>query len=260
MFIDEPGDHQSSLPYGSLTGVALKDTYVWELVKKLNKTHEHYATLCQENNVPFGSVFSVQSDLTESLIGKSGNNAMPLHKLHIEYFKFCLDLLRDYEAILFAIVIPRKDLRLRLDRQLRKDYSFLFERYFHFLNSHHDNQIGYLIRSKYNNESRCVDELQIRDYFNNTTKGRLRSRLIMPEILSCDGSMSVLVHVSRIITFVVSQSVRMSGMDIPVNTSLLEVANLCNKLRFSYVADNGKKDWSFKFVSDLSPMPVLIKR
>ncbi len=123
----------------------------------------------------------------------------------------------------------------------------MLERFFSFLE--YNRSVGYIFRSLENS----VDSEVIVDYFNKTTKGRIRSRLIVPEPVLVRGYMDTIIQVTSIIAYSISWGFRLPNMSKPIRSDIAELADITKRLRFMYLAENGQKDWSFKYINDLRP-------
>ena len=61
---------------------------------------------------------------------------------------------------------------------LRKDYAYLFERFFYFLNSRDDDPMGYIVFDELDKSASRVLLKQVGKYFLGAKKGKIRSRLV----------------------------------------------------------------------------------
>ena len=68
-----------------------------------------------------------------------------LGQAKVEYCRFSLDLARRHGAKVFATIVPREAPRPERSDALRKDYAFLFERFYYFLNGLPGDPMGYLV-------------------------------------------------------------------------------------------------------------------
>ncbi len=277
LFLDEPGEGQSSFPYGVLTGIAVEDLQVWPLTRKLRDAQDQffgrqltdaagrYAAIPALLDAKVYEDAALHSRLDPGLAPCHGDRgagerafsnsevSAALAQAKIAYCDHALSLARDFGASALAMFLPVEALRVRFDDRLRKDYAFLIERFHHFLDGRPGAGAGMLVLQRTSRYPSAVHPRSIVDYHTRTTNGRLRARRIVPEPVYADGALDVLFHLAELVSYVASWSIRLPHMTEPRRPEMGALSARCNDLRFSYVADNGKKDWSFKFIADLQP-------
>ena len=92
--------------------------------------------------------------------------------------------------------------------------------------------------------------MDISNYFSNTTNGRLRSKLIIGDLMFASNELQRMVQVASIVAYTLNWGYRLQGMTAPVRSELSPLADLISAMRFVSAAPNGKKNWSFKFVRE----------
>ena len=275
MFIDEPGDHQLENPYGVLAGFAVEDTHIWGLTRKLKHAREQFF-----GQRPYGrtdvyvdvqrilsvDVFkeassaslpqlpdqvAVRKNSHEKLRFESSNELFLIASQKIAYCNFIIKLMQDYGANAFAIIIPNDSIDITIKDRLRKDYGYFFERFYYFLVNQGVSAMGHLILQEDRKGREYVSLESINEYFTKTNNGRVRSKNIIPEPLFARGDVTEIIQASRILSYCVAWGVRLPKMDLPRRYDMDSLVSLCNSMRFSYKTENGKKDWSFKYVNDI---------
>lgn len=103
---------------------------------------------------------------------------------------------------------------------MRKDYAYLFERVFYFLNGLEDEPMGYLVFDEIDRSACHILLGQVSNYFVRTANGRTRARLIIPEPFFVHSDMTTLVQLADIVAYVVSWGVRLGGMNAPARAEL----------------------------------------
>jgi hypothetical protein len=124
-------------------------------------------------------------------------------------------LLERHTALIFASAVPRGTAKLApgavpaLDI-LRKDHTFLLERFFYFLER--EQQMGLLVMDEVEKQEdrRFVRRLQ--DYFVKTANGRDRSRWIVPSPFFVASDMALPVQVADVVIYALNW-----GYRYPVN-------------------------------------------
>ena len=98
---------------------------------------------------------------------------------------------------------------------LRKDYAYLFERFFYFLNSQPGDPMGYVVFDEIDKSASHILLNQVSEYFLKTQKGRTRSRLIIPEPFFVHSDLTTMVQVADLIAYLLNWGVRLKGMTAP---------------------------------------------
>ncbi len=265
-------------PYGALSGIAVEDSQVWAFARKLRDAQHQYfgrqligsdgrylaaEYLLGEQVYDEGAQLfdgasrpaHHQSDVTHTPSGGAPLNepAARSSQAKIGYCDFALGLAKDFSTLAFAMVFSTQSISVQLDTQLRKDYAYLFERFYNFLSTTKVRSTGVLVLPRVARGRTFVSQQSIVDYFTKTTNGRLRSQLILPDPLYADGDLGVILHLVEILSYISRWSVRLQGMVEPGRSEMDFLATRCLDLRYSYKTDNGKKDWSFKFIEDFQP-------
>lgn len=94
-----------------------------------------------------------------------------------------LELCAQHQARVFAAIVDREAPRPQGKGFLRKDYSYLFERFYYFLEEQSGLPQGLLIFDELEKSRSRILLDQIGRYFQHTAKGRIRSSRILPEPL-----------------------------------------------------------------------------
>ena len=271
LFLSEPIEATGANPYKTLCGISVQDSNIWDLLKRLRDAQRFYFGI---NKVDDVGMFNPQDMLDQSIYDLSSmypafspkerarltiealstsneantEQTSALSQSKISYCEFVLRLARDYGAQAFATITDRDQEERTSNGQLRKDYSFLFERFFYFLESRSTNSVGYLVRSHRSANGADVSSMDISNYFSNTTNGRLRSKLIIGDLMFASNELQRMVQVASIVAYTINWGYRLQGMTAPVRSELSPLADLISAMRFVSAAPNGKKNWSFKFV------------
>ena len=278
LFLDEPGDQQADLPYGVLTGLAVEDAQVWPLARRLIDAQEQFfgRQVTGADHAAFDAASLLgpevyrasqrlpeldwQDILRQANPNRGGPGPDPLEaevalaRAKIAYCEYALALAKDYGATAFVILIPRELLALQFNRKLRKDYAYLFERFYYFLTSKGRDEFGIFVKAQHVVGRKYVGVENIEEYFARTTNGRVRAQRIIPTPLYADGTLGILSSLANIVSYGSSWTIRLPGMSQPVRPEMDRLATLCGDMRFHYNTPNGKKDWSFKFIASLDPM------
>jgi hypothetical protein len=121
------------------------------------------------------------------------------------------DLLERHQALIFACAVPCGAARPPVDHDrpedtLRKDHTFLFERFFYFLEK--ERRMGLLVMDEVEKteDRRFVQKLH--SYFTNTAKGRERARWIVPAPFFVSSDMALPVQVADVLIYALNWGYR----------------------------------------------------
>jgi hypothetical protein len=187
--------------------------------------------------------------------GASRAELTALAQAKLAFVAHLLELCATHQARAFASIVEPSAPR-PAGGFLRKDYAYLFERYFYFLDGCLDSPQGLVVFDELD-RSRChllVD--QMAHYFHSTGKGRQRASRIVPEPFFVHSELTTLVQLADIVAYVISWGVRFGPLRHTRREELAALASAVCKLR--HVASR-KRDgqlfnvWSFAYIDDLRP-------
>lgn len=179
-----------------------------------------------------------------------------LGQAKIEYCRFSLDLARRHGAKVFATIVPLEAPRPERSDALRKDYAFLFERFYYFLNGSPGDPMGYLVFDELDRSAAHILLGQVSNYFVNTRNGRSRSRLIIPEPFFVHSDLTTLIQTADIVAYVISWGLRLRRMTAPARDELRPLADLVHRLQFTRETEGGDRIYGLKLIDDLRPRPL----
>lgn len=169
LFIDESGQDRKQMPYEVLAGIAIQDISLWPLIQEIKSTEEKYfGDFYRKNkkelkakNILKKKTFRLASqmpqideshlyEMTEFCLQNGSDakriNLTSLAQSKIKYVEEVFNICIKYQCKVFASIIDYEAIESQPELAdfsalgfLRKDYSYLFERYFYFLddNSNH---------------------------------------------------------------------------------------------------------------------------
>jgi hypothetical protein len=274
LFIDESGQDRRSSPYEVLAGVAVEDRRIWPLIRQLSDAQEHHfgmrlfeaygreakATKLLDRRVfkhanqldpiPVHERTKLASEILADGTAASKRRLTALGQAKVAYCLHALSIARGHGAVSFAMIVPRDAPRPET-AMLRKDYAFLFERFFYFLHSQPNDAMGYLVFDERDKSESHLLLSQVGQYFIKTKNGRTRSRLIIPEPFFVHSDLTSLVQLADIIAYVISWGVRMPGMTEPGRPELADLAKQVLGLQFHHDTTAGDAHRGFKLIRDL---------
>lgn len=274
LFIDESGQDRRASPYEVLAGIAVEDRRIWPLVRQLSDAQHHHFGMrlfeaygreakatkllnsrtfkhaAQLAAIPLPERAKLAHDILRDGTTATKERLTALGQAKISYCRHALQIARDHDATAFAMIVP-KDAPRPATPMLRKDYAYLFERFYYFLNSRPDDPMGYLVFDERDKSESHLLLSQVGQYFIKTGKGRTRSRLIIPEPLFVHSDLTSLVQLADLIAYVISWGLRLSGMTADARPELADIAQDVTRLRFRHETASGQIHWGFKLIRDL---------
>jgi hypothetical protein len=277
LFVDESGHDQRESPYEVLAGVAVEDRDIWNLITALHASEvEHFGrryTLgtreLKGSNLLNRKVFRHAAleppiqELGRARLAKECLDHGPvarrpelaaLAQAKLSYVREALILAARFRCRCFASIIDRNAPRPTAD-YLRKDYAYLFERFFYFLEDSGEDASGIVVFDELEKSSSHILLNQMHRYFRETAKGRHRSSRIIPEAFFVHSDLTTGIQLADLTAYIVSWGVRLPVMTQPARKELAEHARLVTELRYCatrQINENpGFKIWSFAFIDDL---------
>lgn len=281
LFIDESGQDQKDSPYEVLAGVAIEDRRIWPLIRQLSDAQLHifgmrlfeaygaeakarallnrktYRLAAQMDPIPVGERTRLTREILRDGTAVSRARLTALAQAKIAYCDFALRLARSHGAQAFATMVPKAAPRPPSADELRKDYAFLFERFYYFLNGEPSDPMGYLIFDELDKAKSHVLLGQVANYFIRTRNGRTRSRLIIPEPFFVHSDLTTLIQLTDIVAYVISWGLRLNGMTLPARDELQPLVDRVTAIRFRRETESGEKIWGFKRIDDLRPTGIV---
>jgi Protein of unknown function (DUF3800) len=272
------GQDQHESPYEVLAGVVIEDRKLWPLIHALHKAElEHfgcrYASPKREFKAkrllktkvfrhargaePFGS--ETRRNLAKACL-EAGASALPYHhaalgQAKLAYVLRALDLAARFDCKAFASIIPKDAPRPSGD-YLRKDYSYLFERFYFLLREQAGAPLGLVVFDELERSQSHLLIDQMERYFMSTATGRTRRTRIVPEPFFVHSHLTTGIHLADLVAYIISWGVREHGMTAPAREELRDVAEATRRLRYNMAHKTRTKTrtvWGFNVLTDLRP-------
>lgn len=276
-FIDESGQDQRASPYEVLAAIGVEDRRIWPLIRQLSDAQAHffgmrlfeaYGREAKAQKLLNAKTFRLAGqmpdfdhqertrlacDALRDGENPSRERLTALGQAKIAYCRFALQLAHRQRAQIFATIVPRGAPRPVGADALRKDYAYLFERIFYFLNGLPDQPMGYLVFDEIDRSACHILLNQVSNYFVRTANGRTRARLIIPEPFFVHSDLTTLVQLADIVAYVISWGLRLRGMNEPARPELFPIAEDVRSLKFARRLESGEWQSGLKVINDLRP-------
>lgn len=280
LFVDESGrDHRES-PYEVLAGVAVEDRDLWNLVRAIQDAETDY----------FGTRYSAGSRELKSkkLISKktfrkasqladfdpeerralatacleSGETAgrsevTALAQAKLAYVSEVLDLCAQHHCKVIASIIANDASGVLPEDMLRRDYCYMFERFFYYLEDQGPDTMGIVVFDELEKSRSHLLVDQMDRYFKYTEKGRYRASQVIPEPFFVHSDLTTGIQLADMAAYVLSWGFRRAtGLNKPARAQLDPYVRQVTKMRFRVVRDmglemKGKYIWSFSVIAAL---------
>lgn len=278
MFVDESGQDRRQSPYEVLAGVAVEDSRVWNLIVALLEAEERFfgmrissahhelkaKRLLKRKVVRTASEHEAfepkeRTELARLCIADGANagrrHIAALGQAKLAYAERVLELCTQHGVRAFASIVD-KDAPTPARDFLRKDYAYLFERFYYFLDDQPPFQQGLVIFDELERSQSHILTNQMEVYFEHTATGRLRASRIVPEPLFVHSDLTTMVRVADYVAYIISWAVRFGPMTRDARPGLQQLAQIVMGMRYRAVRDRGGADfhvWSFTYIDDLRP-------
>ena len=178
--------------------------------------------------------------------------ALALAKL--DYVASVFDICERLDCRAFASIVETNAYPTKGDG-LRKDYAYLFERFFYFLEDSSLHNQGIIVFDELEKSKSHLLINQAQRYFADTAVGRHRSSRIIPEPFFVHSDLTTGIQIADLIAYVISWGFRTSRMAKPAREELSDFANHVARLRYRTTRDRQGNPtfeiWSFAHIADL---------
>lgn len=227
LFIDESGHDLKNTPAEVLAGFAIQDVLLWDFVKavhELERMHfgiRYSGPLRELKGRKFLKTktfrLAAQEDPIEPADRASlamgalshGGSAVPrdqaaLAQAKLAFIKDLWPLCGRFRGRIFAMVVDRDAKRPEERRILRKDYSYLFERFYYFLQDVRDKGTGVIVFDELEKSQSHILFEQMGAYFKDTRRGQERAKRILPEPFFVHSDLSTGVQMADLAAYILA--------------------------------------------------------
>jgi hypothetical protein len=285
LFVDESGHDGKASPCAVLAGVSVRDRDFWNLVvashqAELNRfgmrytqgAHEIKAKKFLKTKV-FRLAKSVPAipdpERTEMAMKclLDGASAGPveqaaLAQAKLDFVADILELCLRYRCQAFASIVKRDAPRPTGRGMLRKDYAFLFERFFYYLEDDGPESVGLIVFDELEKSQSHLLVGQMDTYFKQTETGRQRAARVIPEPFFVHSDLVTGVQIVDLVAYLLSWGYRLNSMNEPHRVELERYRDAISAMRYRATRDMcGKSDfgiWSLVYLDDLRPRNEIV--
>lgn len=262
LFIDESGQDHYDSPYEVLAGIAIDDKHLWNFIRNAHQLEincfgrkyrgvdneikartflkrKTFRLAAQLPSIPMPdrTLFAKQALDEGATITKIQLTALAQAKL--DYATKLLELCHQYRFKIFASIICDEN-SIPVDKEmLRKDYIYLFERFYYFLEDKLDEPRGIVVFDELDKSASHLLLGQMDKYFKKTTKGRFRAGLIIPEPFFVHSDLTTGIQVVDFIAYIISWNFRVGKLNKPPREELNGYLELIKLMRYRTTREIG---------------------
>jgi hypothetical protein len=261
-FVDESGTEREGSPYVVLACVSIREDKVWPLALAQRRLKQQFLTSFepamtrpQESQEPKSSdllrkqAFKLagprpwlSDEEIESLVARArSKKGMPLdpreltaaNQGKIRYAEEVLDLCRSADMRVFATVTEKNAPAPRLRDFLGKDFSFLFQRIYAYLDQEAREQHGILVFDE-RDDAFCKSLIdQMHRYFSGTVNGQIRAARIVPTPFFARSHLMPALEVADLVAYIVNWAFRAGpALNAPKRDELVYLALKIKQMQF----------------------------
>lgn len=283
LFVDESGSDNRASPYEVLAGVAVVDSGVWSLITALQAAEvELFGQRITRDELELKGkkllkkkTFRLADQLPPFAPGerttlaheclREGEAARAegrrsretrrqltaLGQAKIAFVGRALDIAIASGVRAFASIVDC-DAPRPAGSFLRKDYSYLFQRFFHFLEEQPGHHQGLVVFDELERSRSHMLVGQMGSYFKDTAPGRERAARIIPEPFFVHSDLTSLIQLADLVAYTINWGVRVGGMNRDARPELASLGEKVKTLRGSR-RDGPYTEWDFAVIDDLRP-------
>ncbi len=288
LFMDESGHDLAESPYEVLAGVSVEDRDLWNLVSAIHAAEiEFFGQRVSRGELelkakrllkrkvcrlaaqmppiePETRTTNARACLLRGAAARAdGAAAQPtrleltaLAQAKLAFVERVLEICAQFRVQAFASIVDRDSPRPQGDF-LRKDYAYLFERYFYFLEEQRPDALGLVVFDELERVKCHILVDQMARYFRDTATGRARASRVIPEPFFVHSELTTAVQVADIVAYVIAWGVRVGKMERPARAELRALADRVVGLRYKTTRETSGGApftvWSFALIDDLRP-------
>ena len=255
LFVDESGQDRREAPYEVIAGLAVEDKDLWNFIRLVHD-FEFECFGCKYGNEKreikarkflnrktfrlAGQMGKIPDYQRTNLANKalhSGSNISRLQltalaQAKIDYVKKVLELCIAFQCKVFSCVVG-DPINVPFNKyMLRKEYVYLFERFYYFLESQKQEVNGIIVFDEVEKSVSHIMINQMDKYFKRSFNGAVRSSLILPEPFFVHSDLTTGIQIVDFIAYIISWSLRNAKLKKPGRQELNGLLKLVKALRF----------------------------
>lgn len=250
LFVDESGHDQKESPYEVLAGVTIEDKRLWPLIQAVHDLElecfgRRYADDERElkaKKILKRKVFrhaaqarpidrTRRTALARACLERgdtaSREEMTALAQAKLDFVRGALRLCAEHSCKALASIVTRGAPRVS-DGHLRKDYAYLFERFYYFVQEQGEDQRGLVVFDELERTQSHLLVNQMKAYF--SERQVERSEVILPEPFFVHSHLTTGVQLADLIAYIAAWGLQVPGMPPPKRKELAEFGERVREL------------------------------
>jgi hypothetical protein len=255
LFVDESGQDHRDSPYEVLAGVAVEDRDLWNLIKAMQEAEERIfgtryslgaaelkgTKLLKRKTFRLAAQLPPMPEYERGMLARSclkdgataGRHELTaLAQAKLAYVEEVFEICARFRCKAFASIAPCNAPTPESSEHLRKNYAFLFERFYYFLEDKDSSPSGIIVFDELDKSQSHILISQMDRYFKRTLKGQQRSGLIIPEPFFVHSDLTTGVQLADLVAYTISWGLRLPNMSAPARPELSELAARVRTLQY----------------------------
>jgi len=290
LFIDESGHDHKAAPYEVLAGVAIRERDLWNLIQAIRNAELEFLglhmadvalemkgrKLLKRKIIRFaGEGTAIEPDerrkLVRSLLEKGWrrsrgetvedvkfNELVAYGQAVLAFVRRVFEITARYNAKTFAGIVGSNAPRHADPSFLRKDYAYLFERFYNYLEAVSTEEMGLVVFDELEKAQSRILLGQLEKYFLESEKGYQRSARVVPEPFFVHSDLTTVVQIADLAAYCVNWGLRLKGMTQPTRTEIEPLARMVYDMKFvgkwfDELSQQEKPLYGIFYVDDLRP-------
>ena len=290
-FIDESGHDHGESPYEVLAAVAIQERELWNLIQAIRDAElEFFGVRFAEVGIEFkgkkllrrktfrlaGQDGPIQPDERRDLVrtlvqrGHQEEHAVIREKVSrreltaygqasLAFAERVFLLMGRYRVKTFAAMVNPTAPRPDPGDYLRRDYAFLFERFFYQLEATSENEMGLIAFDELDKAKSRILLNQMSGYFLQSEIGYRRSARIVPEPFFVHSDLTTAVQLADLVAYCANWGIRLKNMSNPIREELKPLGRLIFDLRYvgKRFDEQDNREWpvyGMFYIDDLRPL------
>jgi len=255
LFIDESGQDHHDSPYEVLAGIAIEDKDLWNFIKEAHLLELHcfgrkyregtneikartflnrktFRLADQMLPIPLEDRATLAKKALDDGARVTKQQLTALAQAKLGYVKKLLELCHQYKYKIFASIIY-DERSIPADKEmLRKDYIYLFERFYYFLEDRQSEPRGIVVFDELDKSASHLLLGQMDRYFKMTSKGRRRAGRIIPEPFFVHSDLTTGIQVVDFVAYIMSWNFRVGKLNKDSREELNNYLELIKPMRY----------------------------
>ncbi|MFT3827645.1 MAG: DUF3800 domain-containing protein [Chitinophagaceae bacterium] len=262
LFIDESGQDHHDSPYEVLAGVSMLDKDLWTFIRSAHDLElAHFGRMYREENneikatrflkkktfrlasqlppIPLAERTILAKEALDNGANITQRQLTALAQAKLEYVHQIFELCQRFRCRIFASIICDPSIIPKDKDMLRKDYIYLFERFYYFLEDKPDEPRGIVVFDELDKSASHLLLDQMDKYFKKTAKGRYRASLIIPEPFFVHSDLTTGIQIVDFVAYILSWNFRMGKLNKPAREELDSYMEQLKSLRYKTTREIG---------------------